>query len=168
MQHRVWSVMLWREEELVLACHVVQCRVLACHLVLCRQRELLLGLLVVLCRWKELGFLLCQQVTVLLQGLSKEAEFRGCCHLEVKCGRQHSDVGLSETIEKCFFQSITSGLGKRLEKSSLHLARCLARGLHKKVVLHTFCFITKSIFLHLPGVSYEIYHFKCFSLHCKF
>ena len=104
MQDRVWGVVLWREEELVLARHVVQCRVLACHLVLCRQRELLLGLLVVLCRWKELGFLLCQQVTVLLQGLSKEAEFRGCCHLEVKCGRQHSDVGLSETIEKCFFR----------------------------------------------------------------
>ena len=80
MQHRVWGVMLWRKWELVL------------------------GLLVVLGMWKELGFLLCQQVTVLLQGLSKEAEFRGCCHLEVNCGRQHSDVGLSETIEKCFFR----------------------------------------------------------------
>ena len=74
LQHRVWGVVLWREEELVLACHVVLCRVLACHVVLCRQRELLLGLLVVLYR-KELDFLLSQQVIILLQGVSKEAEF---------------------------------------------------------------------------------------------
>ena len=40
LQHRVWGVVLWREEELVLACHVV----------LCRQRELLFGLLVGLYR----------------------------------------------------------------------------------------------------------------------
>ena len=122
----------------------------------------------VLYRWKELGFLLCQQVTVLLQGLSKEAEFRGCCHLEVKCGRQHSDVGLSETIEKCFFQSITSGLGKRLEKKEYTSFNALFRSKSAQENCFTQVQLNHNIHISSPTINYEIYHFNCLSLHCKF
>ena len=66
------------------------------------------------------------------------------------------------------FQSITSGLGKRLEKKEYTSFNALFRSKSAQENCFTQVQLNHNIHISSPTINYEIYHFNCLSLHCKF